>query len=275
MQVIRRRITHAGAEVHAVGPVVLEAAEQMPSRIRIPFARHARRGIAARERLRLIEQRFAMHFADDAEARPARECAADAPFESRREVVAVRAAAQLDPRRHREIDLLGELARRDQIKLKIRFARPQAVVLARARDLRHHARPDGIAVVGRLRAQVELCAQPQIAEPRAPSLVDQVILRLAIARHRHEIRVDAAIRHGAEQLDPIRRPEREHAADVGDVAESFAAILVDELEPAAPSTLRQRLALRYEPDPGVSVDRVTAGPAVLGVRGKRKHKAQH
>ena len=206
--------------------------------------------------------------------RAARERAADAPHEAAREVVAIRLAAHLDAGCGRQLDLLRELARADQVELEIRLAGAQAVVRARGRQLRHHAQRRGVAVRVGLRGDVELRADIGIADAGAPALVDQVILRLTVSRHRHQVGVDAAGAERAEDLDAIGRAEREHAADVGDVAESFAAIEIDELDAATPSALRQRVAERHEPDAGVAEDGVPSRSAFLRQRRRATQQAE-
>ena len=210
-----------------------------------------------------------------AELRTARVGGADAPDETLRQVVAIRLAAELDARSGGELDLLRVLVRADQIELEIKLACAQAVVSARRGQLRHHAERGRVTVRRCLGRDVELRADPRVADAGAPALVDQVILRLAVARDRHEVGIDAARAERAEDLDAIGRAEREHAADVGDVAESFAPIEIHELYAAAPLALGQRLARRDKPDSGVTENGVSAGSAVLRQRGNGEDQAQH
>ena len=274
MEVVRRGIRDAGTEVEAAVGVELEAAKQIARRIRIPLARHAGSRIGAAERLRLIEQRFALHFADDPELRPARERAGNAPDEAGCEVVALGLAAHLDAGGRAHFHFLSELTRANQIKLEVELSRAESVVVARRGQLGHHAHPGCITVRRRLRGDVELRADPRVADAGAPALVDQVVLRLAVLRHRHQVRVNAAHSERAENFDAIGGAEREHAANVGDVAESFAAVEIHELCAAAPPALGQGFARRDKPDSGVAENCVAAGPALLCQRRNCTQEAQ-
>ena len=86
---------------------------------------------------------------------------------------------------------------------------------------------------------------------------------MTVSRHGHEVGVDAAPAEGAEELDAVGRAEREHAADVGDVAEAFAAVEIHELDAAAPFALGQRVSEWHEPNSGVANNCVAGGPAIL------------
>jgi hypothetical protein len=141
--------------------------------------------------------------------------------------------------------------------------RNPAETVAGGRQLGHYAQRGGVTIAGAGRQQVELGAQRDVAEAGVPTLADQVILRLAVARDRNEVRVDAARAGRAEQLDAIGHTEAEHAANVGDVAETFTPVEVDQAEASRPLALWQRLAGRHKPEASVAENSATAGLWIL------------
>ncbi len=164
----------------------------------------------------------------------------------------------------RELDGLVQLLADDGIEGEIELTRADAgILVAGGRDLDHAAQCERRRLLAPLRGQVDLGAEPEIAEfaVTRPALVDErIIVEQAtgfriVGENRPHVAVDAA--HdlpGAEDLGAIGQADTDGDRPVRDIGEPLVVVDVHAVAADRPSARGKHFTGRHEPQARVAVD---------------------